>query len=94
MAEFVARLLKMGAVIEPAGEIDASKCEHCGCECDSIPFAANMLHFWRSKWLELASCDAELHTVICAWERLSTVTRKAIVAFAAGRDGNTAGSCS
>jgi hypothetical protein len=43
--------------------------------------AATALHFGRSNWLDLSSVDADLLSVVLAWEKISHPIRKAIAAL-------------
>lgn len=74
---------KMGPLgLEPTAEFYPTEvaastsviCPACG--------AARALHFSRSGWLNLASIDPDLLSVVLAWERISSPIRNAIVGFA------------
>jgi hypothetical protein len=44
--------------------------------------AARALHSGRPNWLDLASIDTDLLSVVLAWERISEPIRKAILSLA------------
>jgi hypothetical protein len=70
------------AGIEPARDSDAIVNLSCACgNCEQCR-AAPALHFPHSEWLDPASIDADLLTVVLAWEKISGPIRKAIVALA------------
>lgn len=53
-------------------------CPECG--------AARALHSGRPNWLDLASVDADLLSVVVAWENMSAAIRKAILALVQSAD--------
>jgi hypothetical protein len=67
--------------IEPACESDGTN----GGACDSVNRekgrGAPAPHFVRSNWLDLSSVDADLLSVVLAWEKISGPIRKAIIAL-------------
>ena len=69
------------AGIEPAFDSDGIIKPACACgNCEECR-AALALHFGRSIWLDLSSIDADLLSVVLAWENLSEPIRNAILAL-------------
>src|SRR5262249_52516222 len=72
------------AGIEPARDLDGIINPSCACgKCEEWP-ARTALHSPPAGWLDLASLDADLLSVVLAWERMSEPIRKAIVTLATG----------
>ena len=70
------------AGIEPAGDFDLTTEVVCDCVNCQEGRAAPALHSGRSAWLDLSSIDADLLSVVLAWEKISGPIRKAIVSLA------------
>jgi hypothetical protein len=69
------------AGIEPASNFDLTTATTCDCvNCEQCG-AAPALHSRRSNWLDLASIDADLLSVVLAWEELSDPIQKGICAL-------------
>jgi hypothetical protein len=66
------------AVIEPAGESDATTSSASACENQRTPGAANALHLNDSNRLDLSSIDATLRMIIDEWDVLPVNMRQAI----------------
>ena len=67
--------------IEPAKKSDASDAQLSNCVDQDQARAAPALHFGRPNWLDRASIDADLLSVVLAWKILSEPIRKAILAL-------------
>jgi hypothetical protein len=76
-----AELKVEAAGIEPAHEIDANDEKVSDCVTRVEPRAAPALHSGRPDWLELSSLDADLQSVVLAWEKISEPIRNCIVAL-------------
>jgi hypothetical protein len=55
---------------EPANDFERNDSAPCSCADCEMCSAAHALQFGGFRWLEVASRDAELHSVILAWEQL------------------------
>jgi len=70
------------AGIEPACDCGGTNEAVCDCvNCEACR-AAPALHSAFSNWLDLSSLDADLLSVVLAWEKISEPIRKAIVTLA------------
>ncbi len=77
----IARWFRRAAGIEPASDFDGTAETPCDCVKCKDARAAQALHLGRSNWLDLSSIDADLLTVVLAWEKISEPIRKAIVSL-------------
>jgi hypothetical protein len=69
------------AGIEPAADFDLSGKLDCGCVICEECRAAMALHPQGLDWLDLAQNDADLQSVIGAWNGLAEPIRRAIRAL-------------
>ncbi len=67
--------------LEPTQRIDTSNGQLANCVNDEEARAAPALHFRRLDWLELSSIDADLLSVVLAWEKIRGSVRKEICAL-------------
>ena len=67
--------------IEPAICFDGTNEAVCDCVNCAQCRAARALHSGNSNWLDLASIDADLLSVVLAWGKLSEPVRKGICAL-------------
>jgi hypothetical protein len=69
------------AGIEPAFNFDGKNEGVCDCvNCEKCR-AAPALHSGRPNWLDLSSIDADLQSVVLAWEGISEPIRQGILAL-------------
>ena len=71
----------MASGIEPAGDFALTAETVCDCVNCELGRAAPALHSGRSAWLDLSSIDADLLSVVFAWEKISGPIRTAIVSL-------------
>lgn len=74
--------------IEPPLDSDATNNQPCGCEFCTDPCAANALHSCGSNCQFMATIDADLQSVIAAWERLPEAIRRAITGLVHSQQGS------
>lgn len=73
---------------EPTLNNNATKLCACSCELCNDPCAANALHLCGSNCQFVATIDADLQSVIAAWNRLPKPIRNAIVALVHSQEGS------